>query len=137
ANTLMILYHPKMFMIVTDKENILTTYFDGVTQRIQAEIDYINRLIGHAGETGKANEHLLSELLKKFLPKKYSIGSGIIIDKDGNRSKQIDIIIYDSQFHPELFAQGTAVLFPVDVVYMTIEIKTTLNKQLVEQAVEN
>ncbi|MEO9363446.1 MAG: DUF6602 domain-containing protein [Nitrososphaera sp.] len=119
------------------ENNILVTYFDGVTQRLQAEIDYINKLIGHRGETGKANEQLLVELLKKFLPKVYSIGSGIIIDKDGNRSKQIDIIVYDSQFHPELFAQGTAVIFPVDVVYMTIEVKTTLNKQSVEQAVEN
>jgi hypothetical protein len=45
-------------------------------------------------------------------------GTGIIIDSSGNKSEQVDIIIYDSQFHPELFAQGSTVLFPVDVVYM-------------------
>jgi hypothetical protein len=41
------------------------------------------------------------------------------MDKDGSCSKQIDIIIYDSDFHPELFSQGAASLFPVDVVYAT------------------
>jgi hypothetical protein len=119
------------------KENILKTYYDGVVQKIQAEIDYINRLIGHKGETGRSNERILVDLLLKFLPKRYSVGSGIIIDKDGNRSRQIDVIIYDAHFHPELFAQGTTILFPVDIVYMTIEVKTTFNKETIRQSIEN
>lgn len=122
---------------MVNKENILTTYFDGVTQKLQAEIDYIHKLIGHAGETGRANEQLLIDLLRKFLPKRFSIGCGIIIDKDGNRSKQIDVIVYDSYFHPEIFAQGTTILFPVDIVYLVIEIKTLMKKDTVAQAIDN
>jgi hypothetical protein len=118
-------------------ENVLKVYFDGVTQRIQAEIDYLNNLIGHSGEKGYANEQLLINLLTKFLPKRYSIGSGILIDSKGNRSRQVDIIVYDSYFHPELFAQGATVLFPVDVVYMVIEVKTLLNKNTMTEAIDN
>jgi hypothetical protein len=118
--------------------DFLNTYYYGVTQRLQLEIDYLNSLITHTGERGVANENSLTSLLVKFLPKKYNVGSGIIIDKNGNHSRQVDIIIYDSDFHPELFSQGAAAsLYPVDVVYMTIEIKTTMTKGDMNDAIEN
>lgn len=119
-------------------DNFLTAYYEGITQRLQIEIDFLNRLITHKGEFGRANESLLINLLVKFLPKKYNVGSGIIIDKDGNHSRQIDIIIYDSYFHPEIFSQGAAAsLYPVDAVYMAIEVKTTITKNSMEEAIEN
>lgn len=62
----------------------------------------------------------------KFLPKKYSIGSGIVIDRNGGGG-----------FHPELSSQGSGYLYPVDVVYMIIEIKTTMNKDKMNEAIEN
>lgn len=121
-----------------EEGNFLTTYYNGIAQRLQLEIDHLNKLITHKGERGLANEKSLSNLLVKFLPKRYSIGTGIIIDKHGNSSKQVDIIIYDSDFHPELFSQGAAAsLYPVDVVYMTIEIKTTMTKDSMNDAIEN
>jgi len=123
---------------MSESDNFLNMYYYGVVQRLQLEIDYLNRLITHKGERGEANEKSLTNLLVKFLPKRYSIGSGIIIDKFGNNSKQVDIIIYDSDFHPELFSQGAAAsLYPVDVVYMTIEIKTTMTKDAMNDAIEN
>jgi hypothetical protein len=122
---------------MSKKEDILKTYYDGVTHRFRIEIDFLNKLIGHTGEMGSANETSLINLLVKFLPKRYSIGSGIVIDKEGNRSNQIDVIVYDSYYHPELFSQGAAYLYPVDVVYMTIEVKTTVTKRIMEDAIEN
>jgi hypothetical protein len=71
------------------------------------------------------------------LPKLYSVGGGVIIDKEGNRSNQIDIVVYDSHYHPELFSHSSAVLYPVDVVYMTIEVKTTITKDIMKEAIKN
>jgi hypothetical protein len=123
---------------MSENKDFLNTYYYGVTQRLQLEIDFLNRLIPQTVEKGTANENALRNLLVKFLPKRYSIGSGIVIDKDGNYSRQVDIIIYDSDFHPELFSQGAAAsLFPADVVYATIEIKTTLTKDEMTKAMEN
>ena len=34
---------------MSDYKNVLKMYLDDVTQRIQAEIDYLNNLIGHLG----------------------------------------------------------------------------------------
>jgi hypothetical protein len=122
---------------VTGQENVLGKYFYGITKRLEMEIDYINEVIGHSGEKGTANEILLRDLLVKYLPKKYSVGSGLVIDKNGSRSNQIDVVIYDSYFHPELFSQGSGYLYPVDVVYMVIEIKTVIKKDKMEEAIEN
>ncbi len=77
-----------------EEGNFLTTYYNGIAQRLQLEIDHLNKLITHKGERGLANEKSLSNLLVKFLPKRYSIGTGIIIDKHGN-SIPINIISYN------------------------------------------
>jgi hypothetical protein len=125
------------YSTMSEKEDILKIYYEGVTQRFRIEINFLNKLIRHTAEIGTANENSLINLLVKFLPKLYSVGGGVIIDKEGNRSNQIDIVVYDSHYHPELFSHGSAVLYPVDVVYMTIEVKTTITKDIMKEAIKN
>nr|WP_315897428.1 DUF6602 domain-containing protein [Candidatus Nitrosocosmicus arcticus] len=79
----------------------------------------------------------MKNLLIKFLPKKYSIGSGIIFDKEGNFSRQMDIIIYDSFHQPEILSHSSQFLFPVDIVYCVIEVKTILNAKFFKEAIDN
>jgi hypothetical protein len=88
------------YSTMSEKEDILKMYYEGVTQRFRIEINFLNKLIRHTAEIGTANENSLINLLVKFLPKLYSVGGGVIIDKEGNRSNQIDIVVYDSHYHP-------------------------------------
>ncbi|WP_366523456.1 DUF6602 domain-containing protein [uncultured Microbulbifer sp.] len=53
--------------------------------------------------------------------------TGVVIDRQGKQSNQCDVIIYDALNYPELFSQTSAKFFPVDFVYATIEVKTTVN----------
>lgn len=117
--------------------NLLHTYFEGLTKQIQAEMDYMNDIISHMGEKGRANEKIIRDMLIKFLPKKYDVGSGIIIDRSGKPSNQCDVIIYDKEYHPDFFGQRSTILFPVDTVYESIEVKTTLDQTEIKQAIEN
>ena len=112
----------------------LKIYYKGVIDRIKIVIESSSKLIEHSGTKGTTSEDILRELLKQFLPRKYSIGSGIIYDRTGNYSKQVDLIIYDSFYHPNVYNQGTSPLFPVDIVYGAIEIKTRLD---LTKAMEN
>lgn len=114
--------------------NHLKMYYKGVLEQIKIELEKTNDLIKHSGVKGDSNERLLRELLKRFLPKKYSVGSGMIYDKTGKTSKQIDLLIYDSFFHPNIYDQGSQPLFPIDIVYCAIEIKTRLD---LPEAVKN
>lgn len=117
--------------------NIITRYYEGVTSQIQAEIGNINELFIHNGLKGEGNEAVIRELIKKFIPKKYGVDSGVIIDRKGNQSKQCDIIIYDNYYYPEIFSFSNIHLYPVDLVYALIEVKTTLNPSQAKLAIEN
>ena len=48
---------------MSENNDFLNTYYYGVTQRLQLEIDFLNRLIPHTVERGTANENALRNLL--------------------------------------------------------------------------
>ena len=105
-----------------------------IRSRLQDIIDAFSAV--HEGEKGRNNEQLLADFLREFLPGKYAVGSGFIVDSRGGISKQCDLILYDRLFNPELFAfDDMANFYPVEVVYATIEVKTTINKaQIIDVA---
>lgn len=117
--------------------NILQQYYQGITYQLRSEVDFINSLFDHQGVKGEGNESVLRELLTKFIPKRYGVGTGIVIDRHGNPSRQCDIVIYDTFLYPSLLSLTAVHLFPVDIVYATIEIKTTLNSKTTQEALEN
>lgn len=117
--------------------NVILQYYEGILQQLRSEVDSINSTFKHQGVKGAGNEAVLRKLLEKFLPKQYGVGTGIVIDKDGNQSRQCDIVIYDNVHYPSLLALGNIHLYPVDIVYATIEVKTTLDTKSSREAQEN
>ncbi len=118
-------------------DNIIEQYYRGISQQLQAEVNFINNLFQHQGVKGEGNESVLRELLTRFIPKKYSVGTGIVIDRTGKQSRQCDIVIYDSLQYPALLSLASIHLFPVDIVYATIEVKTTLDSGECQRALTN
>lgn len=118
-------------------KEILENYYKGIYDRVQTEVNSINSLFLHQGVKGEGNENVLRNLLKKFIPKRYGVDTGIIIDKDGNSSKQVDIIIYDNYNYPEILGLTSVKMFPVDFVYATIEVKSKLTKIESNKSIRN
>jgi len=116
--------------------SIIEQYWSGVLRRLQAEVDTFNRLIAHAGTKGTENEVSLTRVLERLVPGRYGIGSGLLIDRHGNASKQMDIVVYDRANEPALMAQTNQVLFPIENVRFCIEVKTSLDKREIEDAEE-
>jgi hypothetical protein len=112
--------------------SLVETYWSGVARRLQEEVDSFNLLIGHAGEQGRENEQSLTNLMTRLLPRSLGVGSGVLMDSAGKRSNQTDIVIYDSANQPTIMAQTTQVLFPVENVFATAEVKTTLSSDELE-----
>lgn len=116
---------------------ILTKYYEGILSQLRGEVDFVNEVFTHEGLKGEGNETAIRDLITKFIPRRYGVGSGIVIDRDGNTSKQSDIVIYDNHNYPEVFSMTSTHLYPIDFVYATIEVKTTLNSSKARQAIEN
>lgn len=116
---------------------LLEKYYRGISQQLRSEVDFINTLFHHQGVKGAGNEAVLRELLTKFIPGRYGVGTGVVIDRLEKQSHQCDIVIYDKLHYPSLLSLTSAHLFPVDIVYATIEVKTTLTATCAKQALDN
>jgi hypothetical protein len=127
----------KIYKKVFTMNNILNSYYRGIFQQLQSEVNFINSIFTHQGIKGEGNEIILRDLIKKFIPKKYGVGTGIVVDKNGKQSKQIDIIIYDQDHYPSILSLASVHLFPVDIVYAVIEVKTSLDSKSADQAIKN
>jgi hypothetical protein len=90
--------------------------------------------ISHSGEKGSFREILLRGVLASILPPHFGLGSGIVVDKWGRQSRQTDIVIFDKRVIPPVVFQEGHGLYPLDAVYRTIEVKSVLRRNHLEEA---
>jgi len=93
-------------------------------------------LIGHNASIGAAREFFVKRILRSFLPPYVHIGSGQIMNHLGERSRQMDVIIYDPKFPFFDIAPGTGV-YLYEGVIATVEIKTSLGKRELRSSLRN
>ncbi len=94
-------------------------------------------IIRHPLEKGLANEEIVRQVLGEFLPKKYGIAKGKVINDEGKMSRQCDLIIYDSLNCPTLFIDDNRnQILPVEGVYFVFEIKSVLSKEFLKDSFE-
>lgn len=91
-------------------------------------------LTSHPGTKGSDSELKWLETLKAFLPWRYQVASAFVVDINGRRSDQLDVVIYDRQYSPLLFEIGSELHIPAESVYGVFEVKPELNKSYMEYA---
>ncbi|MCF6404458.1 hypothetical protein L3C95_16290 [Chitinophaga filiformis] len=83
----------------------------------------------HNPTIGLLTEEILRRFLATFLPKGVSVEQGFVVGVDGELSKQIDVIIYDSLKHAPYYRINDIVVVPSSSVIAVIEIKTTVKSR--------
>lgn len=101
---------------------------------LSANLEFAERSITHDGKRGDVTENHFLDALRRYLPRRYSAGSAIIIDSLGHTSDQIDIVIYDQQFTPVLLDQHHHKYVPAEAVYAVLEVKPTINREYLQYA---
>ena len=87
-----------------------------------------SRSLTHPTAAGDEGEFSWEQVLRDFLPSRYSVGRGrFVIDAQGSVGEQ-DIVIYDGLYSPTFLVLGEINYVPVESVYAVIEVKPTLNK---------
>ncbi|MDX6309883.1 MAG: hypothetical protein QOI06_2929 [Nocardioidaceae bacterium] len=90
-----------------------------------------SKLAGHPGVHGDGNEGLWLDLLRKRLPNRYTVSKAIVVDSAGGRSHQIDAVIHDRQYSPQVWERGEHNYVPAESVYAVFEIKPEINRDYV------
>lgn len=108
-----------------------------MARNLQSDYQKLSSKIEHNGLKGTIREENLKYYLSKLFPTKYAIGSGVIVDSNETQSNQQDFIIYDNFNSPKLMDTGSVQVIPIESVYATIEIKSTLTIAELEKSIRN
>lgn len=97
--------------------------YDGMQQEMEAGLKTGASVLMHPGMKGDDTEDNWREWLMAYLPNRYAVAKGVVIDADGNESEQIDVIIYDRQYSYLVLKHNETFLIPAESVYAVFEVK--------------
>lgn len=125
--------------MATKKDRIADTAwmkesFVDVQAELAIKLKRAAQSISHAGTHGAVNEDHWIDIFRSYLPNRYAVATGLVIDSLGNRSDQIDIVIFDRHFTPTLLDQQNHRYIPVEAVYAVFESKPHFDKSYIEYA---
>ncbi|MGP1386174.1 MAG: DUF6602 domain-containing protein [Thainema sp.] len=103
----------------------------------------LDRLIGRDYwlSVGNYKESILRSLISNTLPKKYEVSTGFIVasNREGKvlKSKQIDIIVWDSANYAPIFRDGEFVIVTPESCAAIIEVKGKLTREELHKGLRN
>lgn len=119
---------------MTDKSKLRSAYL-AKQNHLLAALEIVPDLTGHGTTIGDDSEANWARVLREFLPARYGIAKGQVMDSLGGISDQIDLLIYDAQYTPLLAKTANGDLFvPAEAVYAVFEVKQEMNKQFLDYA---
>lgn len=90
--------------------------------------------IVHDGDRGEVNEQFFIEVLRNYLPNRYTVHKATILDSDGQVSDSIDVVVHDRQYTPTLLDSESHRYIPAEAVYAVFECKPKIDKAYLEYA---
>lgn len=103
---------------------------------LKTQLEMSSTSVTHNGTMGDVNEKHFIEIIKQYMPDRYAVDTGIIVDSYGKTSDQIDVVIFDNQYTPTLLDQQNHRFIPAESVYAIFEVKPTINKTYLDYAGE-
>lgn len=110
--------------------NALSDIMTNVSQEMTLQLEKVRTSIEHGLSKGMSIEEEVRKFLRNHLPDSIGITQGTVIDSHGQRSRQVDIILYDVARTPLFFQspEGGHQLVPAEGVLAVIEVKTSVGK---------
>lgn len=115
-------------------ESILPNLLKGFNENILNIIKLGRLTAHHPTERGDAAEKAWLDLLRTYLPERYKVSKGFVVDSNGRKSEQIDLIIFDRQYTPFIFKLSDLEYIPAEGVYAALEVKQSLNSEHISYA---
>lgn len=117
-----------MQKIIKKKKNLYDNYVLNLSNKISNRLNEISA--DYNFDYGDEFEFAICDLLRAFLPNKFGICRGFVVNKEGEKAGD-DIIIYDQERFPTLkmnYSQWTRKEnIPIESVYAYIEAKHTID----------
>ena len=115
-------------------KNRLHTLYEKLQNKLAIDLKNAREANEDPNAKGDASEGTWHQLFSAYLPHRYRVMKGIVIDCNGNESDAIDVIIHDRQFTPAIYQQFGHPYIPAESVYAVFEAKQQIDKAQVEYA---
>lgn len=106
-----------------DKLFNLHRAFQQKQNALRNDLEADRKIPAHPVAKGDGSELHWKDMLSKFLPSRYLVSKGFVVDSKGECSEQIDVIIHNHVFSPFLWESGGHVYVPAESVYAVFEVK--------------
>lgn len=116
------------------KKPDLRELFFALQKDLASDLATSRQAITHPGAKGSAIEKGWRKMLSKYLPWRYCVSKGFVVDAEGGMSDEIDLIVHDRQYSPLLFKHQGALYIPAESVYGVFEIRPDLDAENLEYA---
>lgn len=100
---------------------------------LMAKLRSSDRIV-HDGDRGEVNEQYFIDVLRHYLPNRYTVHKASILDSEGHISDSIDVVVHDRQYTPTLLDSESHRYVPAEAVYAVFECKPAMNKHYLEYA---
>ena len=102
----------------------LPEYWDGIEEALGARLTSSKKYLRHPAAAFSA-EGRFKKLLRVYLPKRYAVEAGFVMNASGQRSQHLDIIIADTFHIPPLCSEPAFKVFAAEAVCAALEITTS------------
>jgi hypothetical protein len=117
--------NPQYIAIFNQKIERFIRSFE-VTREIYSD-ELQNNKCYHNGEFGKSRENACVALLANTICTNFNISNGFVVNYDGGRTTQCDVVIYDPRHHPIQDSSTGTQFFPAESVAAIGEVKSCLD----------
>jgi hypothetical protein len=115
-----------------NKKHVLASYWSGIHKALNGRLLSVKDYLRHPS-SGLNAENYFRDLLRQYLPRRFSVESGFVANVDGERSEFHDILIVDCLHIPPLSAESHFKVFPAEAVVGAVEI-TSAPKAIVKRS---
>ena len=117
----------------------IRSYYSALQEQFKLQSRVLTDVLPHSGERGRNDEERFREFLSRILPKRYSVGSGFIVCSNPavSVSSQTDVVLYDETLNSPIHRELTSHIYPVEMVYGTVEVKGRLEKRDLKKICED
>jgi hypothetical protein len=115
-------------------KNRLHILYEKLQDRLAVDLKNARDANEDPNAKGEASEGTWHQLLNAYLPRRYRVIKGIVIDCNGEESDAIDVVIHDRQFTPAIYQQFGLPYVPAESVYAVFEAKQQIDKANVDYA---
>jgi hypothetical protein len=112
----------------------LKSAFNSLQRQMSLKLTTNRQLVTHAPTMGDVTEDSWRSWLQEYLPKRYCVSKAFVVDHNGYKSDQIDLVIHDRQYSPFVWTVNGVDHIPAESVYAVFEVKQNLDKAMLEYA---